>query len=355
MIFDAHLDLSLKAIEWNRDLRKSVEDVRKNESHLDDLQGRGNGTVTFPSMREGDIGICVATQLAGCMKPAAPVGSWESPSQAWAMSQAQLTWYREMEKDGQLRQILTAKALKEHLEEWNESPLTTPIGYILSLEGADSLIDISYLETAYNYGLRAIGLSHFGKGRYALGHDCDGKLSDIGKELLNEVSRLGIILDVTHLSEPSFWEVMNSYEGPVWASHHNCRSLVEDPRQLSDEQIKALIDRGSVIGSAFDAWMLSPNWIRGKSTPLGDEVYIKNVADHIDHICQIAGNSNHCGIGSDLDGGFGTEQSPCDLNTIADIQSLNEILAERGYSNNDVDAIMNRNFISFCAKYLPAG
>ena len=162
-----------------------------------------------------------------------------------------------MEKDGQLRQILTAKALKEHLKEWNESPLTTPIGYILSLEGADSLIDISYLETAYNYGLRAIGLSHFGKGRYALGHDCDGKLSDIGKDLLNEVNRLGIILDVTHLSEPSFWEVMNSYEGPVWASHHNCRSLVEDPRQLSDKQIKALIDRGSVIGSAFDTWMLT--------------------------------------------------------------------------------------------------
>ena len=91
MIFDAHLDLSLNAIEWNRDLRKPVDEVRKNESHLDDLQGRGNGTVTFPSMREGGIGICVATQLAGCMKPAAPVGSWESPAQAWAMTQAQLT------------------------------------------------------------------------------------------------------------------------------------------------------------------------------------------------------------------------------------------------------------------------
>ena len=158
MIFDAHLDLSLNAIEWNRDLRKPVDEVRKNESHLDDLQGRGNGTVTFPSMREGGIGICVATQLAGCMKPAAPVGSWESPAQAWAMTQAQLTWYREMEKDGQLRQILTAKALNEHINEWNESPSTTPIGYILSLEGADSLIDISYLEKAYDYGLRAIGL-----------------------------------------------------------------------------------------------------------------------------------------------------------------------------------------------------
>ena len=76
MIFNAHLDFSLNAIEWNRDLRKSVEEVRKSESHLDDLQGRGNGTVTFPSMREGDIGVCVATQQAVRMKPAAPVGSF---------------------------------------------------------------------------------------------------------------------------------------------------------------------------------------------------------------------------------------------------------------------------------------
>ena len=353
MIFDAHLDLSLNAIEWNRDLRKPVDEVRKNESHLNDLQGRGNGTVTFPSMREGGIGICVATQLAGCMKPAAPVGSWESPAQAWAMTQAQLTWYREMEKDGQLRQILTAKALNEHINEWNESPSKTPIGYILSLEGADSLINISYLEKAYEYGLRAIGLSHFGKGRYALGHDCDGKLTDLGKKLLKEVNRLKIILDVTHLSEPSFWEIMNSYEGAVWASHHNCRELVDDPRQLSDDQIKALIDRGAVIGSAFDAWMLSPSWIRGQSTPIGDNVYIENVADHIDHICQIAGNSNHCGIGSDLDGGFGTEQSPSDLNTIADIGALEVILSERGYSGDDINGIMYGNFISFCKKYLP--
>ena len=91
LIFDAHLDLSLNAIEWNRDLRKKAQEVRADERGKTDLQGRGNGTVTFPEMREGGIGICVATQLAGCMKPAAPVGSWESPHQAWAMTQAQST------------------------------------------------------------------------------------------------------------------------------------------------------------------------------------------------------------------------------------------------------------------------
>ena len=305
-------------------------------------------------MRKGGIGICVATQLAGCMKPAAPVGSWESPHQAWAMTQAQLAWYRAMEDEGELRQILTSESLKKHLKEWKIDSLNTPIGYILSLEGADSLIDISYLERAYNYGLRALGLSHFGAGRYALGHDCSGPLSEPGKELLKELSKFNIILDITHLSEPSFWQVIDTFDGPIWASHHNCRALVNDPRQLSDEQIQALIQRGAVIGSAFDAWMLSPDWVRGKSTPENTNVRISNVVDHIDHVCQIAGNSKHSGIGTDLDGGFGTEQSPADLNSIADISSIATILLDRGYPESDVKSIMHGNFVRFTIESLPS-
>ena len=354
LIFDAHLDLSLNAIEWNRDLRKTARGVREAEFGKTDLQGRGNGTVTFPEMRRGGVGVCVATQLAGCMKPAAPVGSWESPHQAWAMTQAQLAWYRAMEDEGELRQILTSTSLAKHLKEWEIDSLNTPIGYILSLEGADSLIDISYLERAYNYGLRAIGLSHFGAGRYALGHDCNGPLSEAGKELLKELSKLEMILDITHLSEPSFWQVIDTFEGPIWASHHNCRALVNDPRQLSNEQIEALIQRGAIIGSAFDAWMLTPDWVRGESTPEKTNVRISNVVDHIDHVCQIAGNSKHSGIGTDLDGGFGTEQSPADLNSIADVTSVATILLDRGYSESDVNSIMHGNFVRFAIESLPS-
>ena len=354
LIFDAHLDLSLNAIEWNRDLRRTTQEVREAEYGKTDLQGRGNGTVTFPEMRKAGIGICVATQLAGCMKPAAPVGSWESPHQAWAMTQAQLAWYRAMEDEGELRQILNSTSLEKHLKEWELDSSNTPIGYILSLEGADSLIDISYLERAYDYGLRAVGLSHFGAGRYALGHDCNGTLPESGKALLKELGRLQMILDITHLSEPSFWQVIDTFEGPIWASHHNCRALVNDPRQLSDEQIEALIQRGAIIGSAFDAWMLTSDWVRGESTPGQTNVRISNVVDHIDHVCQIAGNSKHAGIGTDLDGGFGTEQSPADLNSIADISSVATILLDRGYSESDVKSIMHQNFIRFAMESLPS-
>ena len=347
LVFDAHLDLSLNALEYNRDLRQDIHVIRANEGGMTDLQGRGAGTVCFPEMRKAGIGICVATQLAGCMKPAAPVGAWNSPAQAWAMTQGQLCWYRAMELDGHLRQITNWQELEQHLADWEANSAETPIGYILSLEGADSIRDLSDLEASYQYGLRALGPAHYGRGRYALGHDCDGPLSDKGKDLIAEMDRLQLILDATHLSEPTFWEVLDLYSGPIWASHHNCRALVNDPRQLSDDQIGALAQRNAVIGIALDVWMVAPNWIRGKTThrvPGGD---LSGLADHVDHICQLLGSTQNIGIGTDLDGGFGTEQSPCDLDTIADISKLFDILGDRGYSQSDLRGIASGNFIRF--------
>lgn len=111
-----------------------------------------------------------------------------------------------------------------------------------------------------------------------------------------------------------------------------------------------LIDRGSVIGVSLDAWMLVPTWKRGIDTPLGRNVTLENVVDHIDHICQLAGNSLHAGIGSDLDGAFGKEQSPLDVETIADLQKLHQLLARRGYCQEDIKNIFHDNFIRFIRK-----
>ncbi len=347
LVFDAHLDLSLNAIEYNRDLRMTIDRIRVSESGMTDLGGRGRGTVSLPEMRKAGIGICVATQLAGCMKPAGPVGSWNSPAQAWAMTQAQLAWYHAMEDDGQLRQIRSWSQLQTHLQQWNSEPDTTPIGYILSLEGADSLRDLSDLSTAYEQGLRALGPAHYGKGRYALGHDQQGPLSLLGRDLLAEMDQLGIILDVTHLCEQTFWQALDLYQGPVWASHHNCRALVDDPRQLSDDQIKALAQREAVIGLSFDVWMVVPNWnkhvTRHPDIPGAD---LNALANHVDHVCQLLGTTRHCGIGTDLDGGYGNEQTPSDLDTIADLDKFLKILQQRGYSEQDLEGICHGNFIS---------
>lgn len=228
--------------------------------------------------------------------------------------------------------------------EWNRD-LRLPIGYILSLEGADSLVTPSYLERAYASGLRAVGPAHYGPGRYAHGTDASASLNVAGRELLGEMKRLGLILDATHLCDAAFWEALDIFEGPVWASHNNCRALVNHNRQFSDEMIKALVDRGAVIGGAIDAWMMVPGWVRGKSQAKAMNCDLEVMLDHLDHIGQIAGNADHIGIGSDLDGAFGREQAPHDLETIADISRLPSLLAERGYAAADIENVMHGNWL----------
>lgn len=347
-IIDAHLDLSMNAMEWNRDLRESISEIREREKGMTDKPDRGNGVVSFDQLRKGNIGLVVATQIARYVAPDNPLPGWNSPEQAWAHTQAQRAWYSEMERTGELKSITDLNSLENHLRNWESDKKT--IGYILSLEGADSLVTLGHLETAYQYGLRAIGLAHYGPGRYAQGTDATGGLGPNGKELLKEMERLNIILDATHLCDDSFWEALDNFNGAVWASHNNCRALVNHNRQFSDDQIKELINRGAVIGGVMDAWMLVPNWVRGKSTPTSMNCNLEKLIDNYDHICQLAGNSLHIGIGSDLDGAFGKEQCPTDIETIADLQKIETLLSQRGYKTTDIENVMSGNWLRFLRK-----
>ena len=353
-IFDAHLDLAMNALEWNRDLRWPIEEIRESEKDMTDKPDRGNNTVSFDTMRKGNIGICVATQIARYVHKDNDLPGWNSPQQAWAQTQGQLAWYRAMEESGDLKQITNVGELNSHLTYWVESAAEKKtIGYILSLEGADSMVTLDHLERSYEQGLRAIGPGHYGPGTYAHGTNSAGGIGTKGKELLKEIERLNMILDATHLCDQSFWEAMDVYKGAVWASHNNCRKLVDHNRQFSDEQIKELLNRNAVIGMVLDAWMMVPDWERGKSTPKSMGASLQQMADNIDHICQMAGNALYVGIGTDLDGGFGKEQCPADLDTIADLQKVPEILMERGYSKEDIKNIMHGNFIRFLRQNLP--
>lgn len=343
LIVDAHLDLSMNALHWNRDITRPVEEIRESETARKSEKGRGTNTVSIPELRKGEIAICLATVIARTN----PVG--QSPLDhktqeiAWASAQGQQAYYRALEMCGELRQLFSAKDISRHLEGWQADAEHVPVGYILAMEGADCVLDPDDLARWYEIGLRVIGLAHYGPGIYAFGTASQGPLTARGRELLQRMEEIGCILDATHLCDDSFWDALEHFHGRVLASHNNCRALVPGDRQFSDEQIRALIERGAVIGSVCDAWMLLPGWMYGK-TPR-ESVTLENLVDHMDHICQIAGSARHIAIGSDLDGWYGTEQCPADLETIADLQKIAGILSQRGYSKDDINNVMHGNWL----------
>lgn len=350
LIIDAHLDLSMNALQWNRDLLLSAYTIRTQEQVVTG-KGRAQGTVAYPEMRRGRIFLSVATLIARSTGRTVPHFDFASPAQAYGMAQGQLAYYRALEQQGHIRIISATAELDQHTAEWQawdaahpqESDQTPPLGFVISMEGADPILQPEQLEAWYNAGLRLLGPTHYGPGRYAGGTATELGLTALGPPLLREMERLGVLLDLTHLSDQAFWEALEHYNGLVLASHNNCRALVPHQRQFSDEQLKAIFAHDGVIGAAFDTWMLQPGWVVGQST--NEKVTIANVVDHIDHICQLAGNARHAAIGTDLDGGYGREQSPRDLDTIADLQKLPALLAGRGYSSVDIEAIMHGNWL----------
>jgi membrane dipeptidase len=357
-LIDGHLDLAWNALSWDRDLTLDLDALNLADRGLSDHPSRGKATTTLPEMRHGDVALCQATLLARARSGArvhTGQNRWslDFPAQdvASAVARGQLFYYELLERRGLLRMIRTAADLDTHWQSWSQTPALSPIGYILAMEGADPIVDVDQAAAWWDWGLRIVSLVHYGKSRYAVGTGDDGPLSADGVLLLGEFEELGMILDVTHLSDTSFFEALDHFGGPVLASHNNCRELVPGDRQFSDRQLQLLIERHAVIGVALDAWMLAPGWKRGQSSR--DEVALSAVVDHIDHICQLAGDSRRAAIGSDLDGGFGTEQTPLGLDRISDLQKLDGILQERGYSNEAIDDIFHRNWLRFFVRNLP--
>ena len=271
-IFDGHLDLSWNALSWGRDITLDLDELNRGERAMTDHPARGRATTTLPEMRRGAIAVCQATVLCRARPEGRP---HDGPSRlsldfanqeiASATARGQLAYYELLERRGLLRMIRTATELDAHMRRWADDPDSTPIGYILAMEGADPIVDVDHAAAWWELGLRSVNLAHYGKSWYAVGTGGDGPLTPDGIRLLKEFERLGMILDATHLSDTSFFQALDTFGGPVLASHNNCRELVPDGRQFSDEQIRRLIGRGAVIGAALDAWMLAPGWIRGQT------------------------------------------------------------------------------------------
>ena len=303
-------------------------------------------TVSLPEMRLGNVGLCLATTLADTARYKGATSGYNSPEIAHSVAQGQLAYYRILEKQGQVRIISDWESLDAHVEEWKaQTHDDLPVGLILDMEGADPIMTPSQVGDWWDQGVRAIIPCHGGLNLYSHGTHSHGGLTPEGRELLGYMDAKGMVLDVTHFADEAFWEALDLFEGPVLASHNNCRALVPGDRQFSDDQLQTLFKRDGVVGVALDNWMLYPGFVRGRT--LNTCASLEDVVDQIDHICGLAGNARHAAIGSDLDGGYGREQSPHDLDTIADLQRIPEILVKRGYSTVDTELITHGNWLRF--------
>jgi membrane dipeptidase len=394
LILDAHLDLAWNALSFDRDQTLPVDLLRAREAGMTG-PGRGRCTTSLPAMRRAGVGICLATILARALPASMPTDglSADGPPAAGqfaeshvgqrkrgaiivredldfanqticcAAAQGQMAYYRMLEYDGEAKLIRTSAEFSASVTAWQEwlrfrgpdadaaPALPPPVGMILSMEGADPIRAPREAARWFDNGLRTACLAHYGPSAYAMGTGGDGPLTAAGRELVREFDRLGILLDLVHTGDRAVDEALDLYARPVFVSHGNCRALVPHDRQMSDAHIRAVAARGGVVGVVLDAWMIDPDFRRGQQREANPT--LEHLARHIDHICQLTGDVRHVGIGSDLDGGFGNEQTPVEVLSIEDLPRLGEALRAKGYGDEAIDAIFHGNFVRFFQQNLP--
>lgn len=287
IVVDGHLDLAMCALDWNRDLRLSALETRRQEAGMAQ-KGRGTGTVGFPEMRAGQVALSFATAFARVAWPGSGVSGYRTQEIAYGHAMGHLAYYRQLAANGGVRLVASRADLDRHLAEWSEpirpgaGPEEPPLGFVVSMEGADAIVSPEQVPEWWANGLRIVSLCHYGFSAYAHGTGMPGGLLPRGRPLLRAMEEVGMILDVSHLAEQAFY------------------------------------------------------------------------VDHIDHVCQVAGDARHAAIGSDLDGGYGTEQCPHDLDTIADLQKVPDLLQRRGYAEDDIRLVMHGNWVRLLREALPA-
>ncbi|MDA0710479.1 MAG: membrane dipeptidase [bacterium] len=365
LILDGHLDMAFNGLFYRRDLTQSVYELRSREdstrggisTHADSLERRMGPwpkhftpTVALPEMRKGRVGIMLSTIMARVQDPAGNThNAVRTQANAYARGQSHLAYYRALERKGEITFIKNAAELSACVRSWEKPRADTPIGLILSMESADPILGPDQVGVWHEAGLRSVCLTHFGANSYGHGTGTVGGLYPPAYALMDALAQTDIALDLTHAADLTFWQIMDYWKGPVHASHCNCRALVPGQRHLSDDMIKAITDRGGVIGIVFAEQMLNPawNWDDPSTHYATSRRPMKAALEHIDHICTLTGNSDHVAFGTDLDGGFGLELSPTDYHTIDDLQRFLDLMGGHGYSDQDVAKFASGNLIRF--------
>lgn len=352
-LIDAHEDIAWGALTYGRDFLRSAWETRRLEEGTDIPQRAGRCMLGLPECLEGGVAVVFGTIFSASARssPGSEEGGAAEPDQASRLAWAELEYYLRLAEQSERVEIVEDRsALEGVLSSWEgESPR---VGVVLLMEGADALRRPSEVEEWYRRGVRLLGPAWAAGSRYAGGNRAPGPLTEDGRRLLEAIEEVGMVLDLSHLSEEAFWESVDRYAGVLVVTHANPRAFVPGPRQLSDQMIRAVAERGGVMGVVPCNRFLRPDWspVDGK-----EAVTLQDLAAAIDHVCQVVGDAAHVGLGSDFDGGFGAEATPAGMETVADLIKIAHVLAERGWAQDDVSAVMGGNWLRVLQAALPPG
>jgi membrane dipeptidase len=359
-IVDSHCDLAWNMQNYGRDYTRSAAQTREIERGTATPEHNGDSLIGWPDYQRGRVVIVLATLFASPVR--SKMGDWDhifyaNYDEAHRVYTKQLQLYHELEetKPDYFRLLLRARDVRAHMQDWAApEPAEHPVGLIPLMEGADGIRSVDELAEWHALGLRLIGLAWTGT-RYAGGTREPGPLTAEGRQLLKAMADFNFTLDLSHMDEASALEALDLYPGPIVATHANCLALLPNfptNRHLSDRVIRGIVEHQGLIGIVPVNSFLKSGWTR--LAGLRADVPLDVAAAHLDHICQLAGDARHAGIGSDFDGGFGLQSVPPEIDTIADLHKLAPLLVARGYSESDADNILGGNWLSFLEEHLPA-
>jgi membrane dipeptidase len=346
---------------YGRDYTRSAADTRKLEVGSRAVEHNGDTLIGWLDYQRGQVAIVFSTLFAAPIRfksSDAENQIYKNFDEAHKLYREQLMTYHRMTDSipDKFRLIASNSDLKQVIKHWDSSSENGhPVGMIVLMEGAEGVRHPSELEEWHELGVRLIGPAWVGT-RYCGGWREPGPLTEDGRELLSAMTDYNFILDLSHMDEQAAIEALDLYRGPVVGTHGNCLALMQNSnsnRHFSDRIIEGIIERDGVVGVVPFNSYLKVGWDLKKGSRR-EEVPLDVVASHIDHICQLAGDSLHAGIGSDFDGGFGLQHVPPEIDTIADLQKLISLLQARGYTETDAANILGGNWIARLKRDLPS-
>lgn len=359
LIIDSHEDLAWNMQALNRDYTRSAAETRRIEAGSENVIHNGNTLLGWDDFQRSRTAVVFTTLFATPQRK--KMGEWDSQvyqnfDQAHQLYRTQLESYHRLADNhsDKFRLVLNTKDLDEVLAHWAGDQKDHPVGMVVLMEGAEGVRKPSELDEWWENGVRIIGPAWTGT-RFCGGTHEPGPLTKDGRLLLSAMAEIGMTLDLSHMDELAARQALDEYPGAVIVSHANAAALLPGytgNRLLKDDVIRGTIERNGIIGVMPILPFLKNGWVptEGRQGLTLESTFVAQ----IDHVCQLAGDALHVGIGTDYDGGFGVECAPQDVDTIADLQKLDKILTQRGYTRTDVAAILGLNWQRHLQENLPA-